>query len=353
MMSEGCNFAQNEDHAERAGLTASTPLAVVATASPENDTPASKREDSKPRNDAKIWSLYLKDAEEVARQRAELWKTGLDNLLLFAGLFAGVVASFVIDKRQDLQSDSQQVLLGNIRDVLSQEAAEPFTPSTVSLWINGFWYSSLLITLFSAMMGVLAKAWLVNFIPVTRGQDSQHAYERWICDKRAEPWRDEPDEIAGLSEIWLKLIKSQKSSHVEEAIAEMTRKELSDEWWNKFVEWDVLADLLEHLQEYTTSGMQAQFRPYEVLCGHLNAILGFVDYLEKLQKKPDENSHALTSGLQKSLGQFLGPGKPLHRWNVLPEETRALAFTVRARIDLAHREGLSCNFTKSEVEEQP
>ncbi|KAF8981826.1 hypothetical protein BDQ17DRAFT_1438201 [Cyathus striatus] len=45
--------------------------------------------------DAKIWELYLTDAEEEARETAEVWKNGLDSLLIFAGLFAGVVSSFV------------------------------------------------------------------------------------------------------------------------------------------------------------------------------------------------------------------------------------------------------------------
>ncbi|RXW24835.1 hypothetical protein EST38_g993 [Candolleomyces aberdarensis] len=35
------------------------------------------------RADAKIWCLYLEDAERVAKEKAELWKTGLDSLLIF------------------------------------------------------------------------------------------------------------------------------------------------------------------------------------------------------------------------------------------------------------------------------
>ncbi|KAF8993220.1 hypothetical protein BDQ17DRAFT_1253107 [Cyathus striatus] len=53
------------------------------------------------RTDAKIWELYLDDAERVAKERVELWKTWLDSLLIFAGLFAGVLASFVVDATDD------------------------------------------------------------------------------------------------------------------------------------------------------------------------------------------------------------------------------------------------------------
>ncbi|KAJ3493597.1 hypothetical protein NMY22_g20188 [Coprinellus aureogranulatus] len=38
------------------------------------------------REDAKVWHLYLEDAEEKAKYKADLWNTALDSLLIFAGL---------------------------------------------------------------------------------------------------------------------------------------------------------------------------------------------------------------------------------------------------------------------------
>lgn len=35
------------------------------------------------RSEARVWSLYLEDAEEEAKERAEIWRTGLDSLLIF------------------------------------------------------------------------------------------------------------------------------------------------------------------------------------------------------------------------------------------------------------------------------
>ncbi|KAF8985376.1 hypothetical protein BDQ17DRAFT_680318 [Cyathus striatus] len=119
--------------------------------------------------DAKIWELYLKDAEEEARENAEVWKNGLDSLLIFAGLFAGVVSSFVTSVGSG-SSDSRQAL-----------------PS--DLWIKGLWATSLLVTLFSAVMGVLAKAWSVKFIPVSSKREAKDAYQRRILDKRAKRWQ--------------------------------------------------------------------------------------------------------------------------------------------------------------------
>ncbi|KAJ7683641.1 hypothetical protein B0H17DRAFT_941528, partial [Mycena rosella] len=52
-----------------------------------------------------LWSLYLEEANERAKAKGDLWKGSIDAFLLFAGLFAGVVASFVIDSSPGLQPD--------------------------------------------------------------------------------------------------------------------------------------------------------------------------------------------------------------------------------------------------------
>jgi hypothetical protein len=359
------------------------------------------------------------------------------------------VSSFVIDTRRDLQPDPQQVLLTDIRNALRNEPApaDAFIPPTSALWINGLWFASLLITLFSAIMGVLAKAWLVKFIPVTSKHDSDSAYQRWILDERAERWYlekvimaiplliqlalllfllgfglqslgDNPKlggmvlslvlfgaviylvmtflpllylscpyqtplsdiflDIKGLfphlstsallpskdtkgghrpqnkgdtnhykselSKIWhTKLIKSPKTFMVDEAVAELTRKKLSDDWWKCFVQWETPMISLERLREYTTFGFQDEARRYEILHNHLHALSGFVQYFERL--KPDADHTKLGAMLNK----FLDPGSPLHRWNFFPEENRALAFSIRTPILLSSKK----DFANSEMEEQP
>jgi len=35
--------------------------------------------------EAKVWHVYLEDAEREAKEQAEVWKTGLDSLLIFVG----------------------------------------------------------------------------------------------------------------------------------------------------------------------------------------------------------------------------------------------------------------------------
>ncbi|KAJ7861683.1 hypothetical protein B0H14DRAFT_525481 [Mycena olivaceomarginata] len=116
-----------------------------------------------------LWSLYLEEANERAKAKADLWNGSLGAFLLFAGLFAGVVSSFVIDSRAGLQPDPP--------------ARVPVTTVT----INFLWYSSLTFTLISALAAVLAQTWIVKFSLVpTKGFTG--AKERWIHDDKAERW---------------------------------------------------------------------------------------------------------------------------------------------------------------------
>ncbi|KAJ2913676.1 hypothetical protein MD484_g6737, partial [Candolleomyces efflorescens] len=140
------------------------------------------------RSNAKIWHLYLEDAEREAKDRVELWKTSLDSLLIFAGLFAGIVASFLIDARHDLQPNSEQNLLTDIRSALRGMSATDTTIPASQKWVNALWLISLYITLFSAIMGVLAKAWLAKFVPFTTRREADDAYNRYKLDKEAEQW---------------------------------------------------------------------------------------------------------------------------------------------------------------------
>ncbi|TFK25612.1 hypothetical protein FA15DRAFT_755679 [Coprinopsis marcescibilis] len=135
-----------------------------------------------------IWNLYIKDAAEQAKIHADRLNTTLDSLLIFAGLFAGVVASFVIESRAEL------VVAGsNGSNIGGGETGEtttsPTQPSNIILWVNGLWFTSLLFTLFNAIVGGVAKAWLVKYASTTSRQDADAAYQRWMLDLRGQQWQ--------------------------------------------------------------------------------------------------------------------------------------------------------------------
>ncbi|RXW17899.1 hypothetical protein EST38_g7957 [Candolleomyces aberdarensis] len=141
------------------------------------------------RKDAHVWYLYLEDAEREASEKADQWKTGLDSLLIFAGLFGGIVSSFLLDARKDLQVDSEQNLLSDIRQtLLSGSINQASAVSTATEWVNGLWILSLYITLFSAITGVLAKAWLASYASAAKRREAEDAYNRYQLDKQTDQW---------------------------------------------------------------------------------------------------------------------------------------------------------------------
>ncbi|KAH6903216.1 hypothetical protein BKA70DRAFT_1031124, partial [Coprinopsis sp. MPI-PUGE-AT-0042] len=140
---------------------------------------------------SKAWAMYLQEAEENAKEQAEVWKTGLESLLIFAGLFAGVITSFLGESRKKLRLGYQEALLLDIRSALRNERPSDvaYQPTTDQLWVNGLWFTSLLVTLFSAIVAVLARSWLVSYVPISNRKEAKDAHKRWILDERAERWK--------------------------------------------------------------------------------------------------------------------------------------------------------------------
>jgi CBS domain containing-hemolysin-like protein len=112
--------------------------------------------------------------------------------VLQAGLFAGILAAFLIESRKDLQEDPQQSLLRDILHTLRNDSdvstSSGFHPSTSSLFVNYAWFISLTFTLVSALSGVLAKAWLAKYAPASPGVSSSDACERHLRATRAHQW---------------------------------------------------------------------------------------------------------------------------------------------------------------------
>ncbi|RXW15918.1 hypothetical protein EST38_g9939 [Candolleomyces aberdarensis] len=388
------------------------------------------------RSDARIWHLYLEDAEREAKERVELWKTGLDSLLIFAGLFAAIVSSFLIDARQDLQEDSEQILLSKILNITQQKSIVDEVHIPVSQkWIAGLWLMSLAITLFSAVMGVLAKAWLAKFVPVTSGREAKDAYDRYKLDKEAKSWHLEGvitlvpflvqvaaflflcglivqsrtddqtlghvllgfcvfgcfiytvmtilpirypsspfntplsgilprlSKILGTTLTWrwrsnpesttdnvinkelaeilhIKLIKSPKPTHIDEAATEIAHPTFARHWIRHFCRTDSPSHLLERFKICASTRTSDAARHNEILCNYLLTFLRFVSALqEKLVAIPEgsaiENSDLDLGDYQdllKALRTSLESGYPLHRWNALPEAPRQLSFSLRTQI---------------------
>ncbi|KAJ7938580.1 hypothetical protein B0H13DRAFT_1578879, partial [Mycena leptocephala] len=121
---------------------------------------------------ARIWKLYMEQAKKSDDDMASMFNSDLDPLLIFAGLFSGILTAFLIEIRKGLQEDLQvttntllTVLIENQHNVSNGQIplSTPFQPTSSSRWVNGLWFTSLMFSLMSALGASLAKGWIAQF----------------------------------------------------------------------------------------------------------------------------------------------------------------------------------------------
>ncbi|SJL03725.1 uncharacterized protein ARMOST_07082 [Armillaria ostoyae] len=132
---------------------------------------------------ARVWRTYLEECGPFDLEMVEGWRDALDVLLVFAGLFSAVVTTFVAQTSQSLQVDYGQVtatLLIELIDVQRSAANGSlvndvprsdltFRPSTSDSWVNGLWFTSLSLSLATALFAVLTKQWIHQYMLVSLG----------------------------------------------------------------------------------------------------------------------------------------------------------------------------------------
>ena len=107
-----------------------------------------------------------------------------------AGLFAGILTAFLIESSKDLKEDPQQNLLKEILNTLRNSSeSSTFEPEPSSLHVNGLWFTSLTLTLMSALGGVLAKGWLAKYNPASYRVQASDACARHLRASRARDWK--------------------------------------------------------------------------------------------------------------------------------------------------------------------
>ncbi|KAF5337970.1 hypothetical protein D9758_014313 [Tetrapyrgos nigripes] len=129
------------------------------------------------RENARVWKVYLDEAETFDDEMLSGFRDTLDALLVFAALFSAVVTSFVISTVVNLQPDytkitaslmlEQNLLLRATGNTTAQQSVPQASVdldnadvSTKDLWINGLFFASLSLSLATALLSVLVKQWL-------------------------------------------------------------------------------------------------------------------------------------------------------------------------------------------------
>ncbi|KZW02313.1 hypothetical protein EXIGLDRAFT_594657, partial [Exidia glandulosa HHB12029] len=124
---------------------------------------------------ARVWKVYRAEAEAHDNTMLDGWNKTLDVLLIFAGLFSAVATAFLIDSYKLLQPDNSAAYISTalyllvLRDTVSSSIPLPLPPplatsaTTIARAVNWLWFTSLLLSLSVALLGILVKQWIVEY----------------------------------------------------------------------------------------------------------------------------------------------------------------------------------------------
>ncbi|KAF8143200.1 hypothetical protein K438DRAFT_1634001, partial [Mycena galopus ATCC 62051] len=123
-----------------------------------------------------MWAVYVTGAEKYDKALVESWKSNMEGILIFAGLFSAGLVAFLIESYKTLTPDSGDttvLLLTRISDQLAAVAngttftiqpQSAFTPQTSSLVCNVLWFISLGLSLTCALIATLVEQWAREFL---------------------------------------------------------------------------------------------------------------------------------------------------------------------------------------------
>ncbi|KAF4618776.1 hypothetical protein D9613_009779 [Agrocybe pediades] len=130
----------------------------------------------KPEGD--LWEIALEPLMKREREQCDAWKEEVQNLLIFAGLFSAVVTAFIIESYKTLHVDPQDTMVTLLSHILvrlengsatgSPTSSLPssqvtFVPDKSAERINSFWFISLVLSLATALIGIISLQWLREY----------------------------------------------------------------------------------------------------------------------------------------------------------------------------------------------
>ncbi|KAK0216340.1 hypothetical protein IW262DRAFT_212213 [Armillaria fumosa] len=145
----------------------------------------------------RFWRTYTDEALIIGGEMVDVYHDTINVLLVFAGLFSAVLTAFVIQTSQDLQPDYTEVSASLLMELVGRQRASnlssnpsspfypsiSFSPSSADVWLNSLWFVSLTLSLITALVAVLVKQWLHQYIsvisdilPRDRGSIRQYRY---------------------------------------------------------------------------------------------------------------------------------------------------------------------------------
>ncbi|KAJ7612944.1 hypothetical protein DFH06DRAFT_148065 [Mycena polygramma] len=130
---------------------------------------------------AKLWSIYVVEAERYDKALVESWKADMEGMLIFSGLFSASLTAFLVESYKTLQPDSSAVTIQLLTQI-SQQLATPaapvsldgpdFQPTASSLVCNTLWFISLTLSITCALLATLVEQWAREFLHRTESHPS-------------------------------------------------------------------------------------------------------------------------------------------------------------------------------------
>ncbi len=123
-----------------------------------------------------------------------------------AGLFSAVVTTFVAQTYQKLQADytampasllfelvlvQRAIANGSTVNSITPSSLNPgiaFVPTTTDIWVNGLWFTSLFLSLTTALVAVLVKQWLYHYVALLSGTPRDRSLTRQFRYAGFQKW---------------------------------------------------------------------------------------------------------------------------------------------------------------------
>ncbi|KZV91128.1 hypothetical protein EXIGLDRAFT_103525 [Exidia glandulosa HHB12029] len=150
---------------------------------------------------ARVWKVYRREAMAFDSTLLDGWSSTLEILLIFAGLFSAVATAFVIESYQLLQPDNAAytaaalyILVAASNNTTGLNLPPPpdlAFASPLTRWINGLWFTSILLSLTVALLSILVKQWITEYRARNNAsaQSARHwAHRHWLFSQALRAW---------------------------------------------------------------------------------------------------------------------------------------------------------------------
>ncbi|KAJ7175349.1 hypothetical protein C8R46DRAFT_62942 [Mycena filopes] len=126
---------------------------------------------------AKLWEVYVTEAEKYDEGLVDSWKKDMEGLLIFAALFSAILTAFIIESYKSLSPDDTVQVLSQISQQLAAVAGgkpfdisltPTFAPPVSSIVCNALWFISLGLSLACALIATLVQQWARDFLHKTQ-----------------------------------------------------------------------------------------------------------------------------------------------------------------------------------------